>query len=59
MDEESIRYLILHELVRYKLKSKYHSAEFYRQLHEKVDEEKARDLERKVLTSLLELNNIL
>ncbi len=59
LDQESIKYLILHELIHYKLKSRYHNGDFYKQLYEKVEPEKARELERRILTSLLEINNIL
>ncbi len=59
LDEDCIRYLILHELIHYKLKSTYHSDRFYRQLDEKISRSEARELEGKILRSLLELNNIL
>jgi predicted metal-dependent hydrolase len=54
LDNECIKYLILHELTHYKLKSKYHNGNFYEQLHKKVDDTKAKELERKILTILLE-----
>ncbi|MEM3640603.1 MAG: YgjP-like metallopeptidase domain-containing protein [Candidatus Bathyarchaeia archaeon] len=59
LDQECIKYLILHELAHYKLKSKYHNGDFYKQLHEKVNDVEAKGLERKILASLLELNDIL
>lgn len=59
LDQECIKYLILHELAHYKLKSKYHNGDFYKKLHEKVNDIKAKELERKILISLLELNDIL
>ncbi|MFN4046688.1 MAG: SprT-like domain-containing protein, partial [Acidilobaceae archaeon] len=37
LDQESIKYLILHELIHYKLKNRYHNSDFYRQLYEKMD----------------------
>jgi len=54
LDKDCIKYLILHELVHYKLKSKYHNSDFYKQLHQKVNEVEAKELERKILTILLE-----
>lgn len=59
LDEECIKYLILHELIHYKLKNTYHNEEFYRQLTQKIDENRARELERKILTALLQINHIL
>jgi len=59
LDQDCIKYLILHELAHYKLKSTYHNKNFYKQLNKKVNNTKAKELERKILTSLLELNNIL
>lgn len=59
LDEESIKYLILHELIHYKLKNTYHNGEFYKQLTQKINEERARELERKILGTLLRINHIL
>lgn len=59
LDQDCIKYLILHELAHYKLKSTHHNNNFYKQLNKKVNNTKAKELERKILTSLLELNNIL
>lgn len=59
LDQEAIEYLILHELIHYKLKSRYHNGDFYKQLYERVDAAKAGELERRILTCLLEVNYIL
>ena len=59
LDPECIRYLILHELIHHKLKSTYHNQEFQKQLTQKINEEKAKQLERKILTTLLQINHIL
>lgn len=59
LDKECIKYLMLHELAHYKLKSKYHNGDFYKKIYEKVGDAKAKELERRILTSLLELNHIL
>lgn len=59
LDQDCVKYLILHELAHYKLKNTYHNNDFYKQLNKKINSVKAKELERKILTSLLELNNIL
>jgi len=59
LDTECIKYLLLHELIHYKLKSTYHNGEFHKQLANEIDENKAKQLERKILTTLLQLNHIL
>jgi len=59
LDTECIKYLLLHELIHYKLKSTYHNREFYNQLTDKINKTKAKELERKILATLLQLNHIL
>jgi predicted metal-dependent hydrolase len=59
LDPDCIKYLILHELTHLKLKSTYHNSDFHKQINKRVDNTKAKELERKILTSLLELNDIL
>jgi len=59
LDSECIEYLLLHELIHFKLKSTYHNGNFHKQLNHKIDQAKAKEIERKILTSLLELNHIL
>jgi len=56
LDLDCIRYLLLHELIHYKLKSTCHDREFHKQLSKKINQAKAKEIERKILTSLLELN---
>jgi len=56
LDQECIKYLLLHELTHYKLKSKYHNGNFYKQLNRKVNNTKVKELEKRILTSLLEIN---
>jgi len=59
LDTECIKYLLLHELIHYKLKSKYHNGQFHKELNKKINETKAKQLERKILTALLQINHIL
>lgn len=56
---DCIKYLILHELTHYKLKSTYHNGDFHKQINKKIANAKAKELERKILRSLLKLNDIL
>ena len=58
LDPESIRYLLLHELIHYKLKSTNHNGTFQKQLNSKMEETKIREIENKIIKSLLELNKI-
>jgi len=58
LDPESIKYLLLHELIHYKLKSVNHNGNFQKQLNSKMEETKIRKIENKIITSLLELNKI-
>ena len=58
LDPECTRYLLLHELVHFKLKSTNHNNEFLKQLYSKIDTIKAKKIEEKILTKMLELNNI-
>ena len=59
LDEECIRYLLLHELLHYKLKNTYHNSEFRKQLTDKLGENKATQLERKIVTALIRLNHMI
>ena len=59
LNQDCIKYLILHELTHYKLRSTYHNGDFHKQMNRRVDNTKSKELEREILTSLLELNNIL
>jgi len=59
LNPDCIKYLILHELTHYRLRSTYHNDDFHKQINKRVDNAKAKELERKILTSLLELNDIL
>jgi len=56
---DCVKYLILHELTHYRLKSTYHNGDFHKQINKKIENTEAKELERKILTSLLELNDIL
>jgi len=58
LDSESIKYLLLHELIHYKLRSINHNGNFQKQLNSKIKETKTREIENKIIESLLELNNI-
>jgi len=58
LDEESIKYLLLHELIHYKQRSANHNGNFQKQLNSKIEETKNREIENKIITCLLELNNI-
>ncbi|HDH44537.1 MAG TPA: M48 family peptidase [Thermococcus sp.] len=58
LDEESIKYLILHELIHYKLKNTYHNDNFQKQINSIIDRTKIKEIERKIITKLLEQNNI-
>jgi predicted metal-dependent hydrolase len=58
LDQDTIEYLLLHELTHFKLKTTYHNTNFYDQLNKKIDNTAAKQLERKILTTLLKLNEI-
>jgi len=58
LDEESIKYLILHELIHYKLRSTNHNETFQKQLNNKMNKTKIKEIENKIITNLLELNRI-
>ena len=57
-DPELINYLIYHELAHYKLGTKLHNAEFYELLNSKLGEENVKNLERRILSKMLEINHI-
>ena len=56
LNPESIRYLLLHELIHYKLKSTNHNGNFQKQLTSKIEETRIREIENKIISNLLELN---
>jgi len=58
LDLECVRYLLLHELVHYKLGSTNHNGNFQKQLNSKINETKAKEIENKIITNLLELNKV-
>ena len=56
LDTECLKYLILHELIHYKLKSTYHNGRFHKELNRKISKTEAKQLERKILKTLLQIN---
>ena len=58
LGEDCIRYLILHELTHIKLKTRYHTGEFYKIIYSVMSEEKVREVENKILSELLKINNL-
>lgn len=58
LDLESIRYLLLHELIHYKLGSTNHNEAFQKELKSKMEETKIREIENKIIACLLKLNEI-
>lgn len=56
LNPESIRYLLLHELIHFKLKSINHNGNFQKQLTSKIEETRIREIENKIISNLLELN---
>lgn len=58
LDMECFRYLILHELIHYKTKSKYHNYVFYKYLYEKISETEAKKLDEKIINAILKINGI-
>jgi predicted metal-dependent hydrolase len=59
LDPECIKYLILHELLHFKLKNTYHDSSFYEILYNKIDKEQLNEIERKIFALLLKLNGML
>ena len=59
LDEECVRYLLIHELLHYKLKNTYHNGEFRKRLTDKLGKNKVTQLERKIIANLIRLNNTL
>jgi predicted metal-dependent hydrolase len=55
LGEGVIRYLIAHELVHLKLRSRYHGEEFYRLFHALVPPEAAGEAERRIVKKLFQL----
>lgn len=56
LDIEGIRYLIVHELIHYKLKSRYHTEEFQRYINKEIGEEKRIVAEKRIVEILLNIN---
>lgn len=56
LDEVSLRYLILHELVHLKLRTVHHTKDFYEVIYSMFDRETVRKSEERILASLIELN---
>ena len=56
-DPEIVNYLIYHELAHYKLRTKFHPPRFYDLLYSKLGEENVRDIERRVLRKMWEINH--
>ena len=56
LQEDSLKYLILHELVHLKLQTTYHDEKFYNLIHSIFDENKTKELEGEILASLIEMN---
>jgi len=55
-DPEIVNYLIYHELAHYKLRTKFHPPRFYDLLYSKLGEENVREIERRVLRKMREIN---
>jgi predicted metal-dependent hydrolase len=55
LGEGVIRYLIAHELVHLKLRSRYHGDEFYRLFHSIIPPERASEAERRIVKKLFQL----
>ena len=53
LDEDCIRYLILHELIHIKLKTKYHTEAFYKILYRIFEKSKIEKIENEILHKLL------
>jgi predicted metal-dependent hydrolase len=58
LDEDALKYLIIHELLHIKLNSKYHSDTFYKTLYEFIPHEKITYVRIKIREKLLQVNNI-
>jgi predicted metal-dependent hydrolase len=56
-DDELIKYLIYHELVHYKLRTRDHGKNFYELLYLKLGEEFVKQQEKKAMEKLLKLNS--
>jgi len=57
-DPEFINYLIYHELAHYRLGTKFHNKEFYELLNSRLGEENVKNLEKRILRRMLEINNV-
>jgi hypothetical protein len=56
-DPEIVNYLIYHELAHYKLRTKYHPPRFYDLLYSKLGEENVKDIEKRILRKMWEINH--
>ena len=56
-DDVLLRYLIYHELAHYKLKSKYHTRDFYELLYSKIGREQAVAAEEKIIRRFTEIRD--
>jgi len=56
-DPEIANYLIYHELAHYKLRTKYHPPRFYDLLYSKLGEENVKNIEKRVLRKMWEINH--
>ena len=58
LDEKTIKYLMIHELIHYKLKSIYHTEKFYRQLEQNIKNDDLKNLEENIIKALLQINHV-
>ena len=56
LSDESIKYLILHELVHYKIGSVYHTKKFYEKVLKQFSIDSVREFEEEILKALGKLN---
>ena len=56
LQEDSLKYLILHELVHLKLRTTYHDEKFYNLIYSIFDENKTKELEEEILANLIKIN---
>jgi len=57
INHETIRYLILHELTHIKLNTIHHTKDFYDIIYSVINKDAVKEIEEKILTKLIELNN--
>ena len=56
-DDGLLKYLIYHELAHYKIKSKYHTQEFYKLLYSEMKEEDVKSAEDKIIKKFLSIKD--